>query len=470
MLCILCLKPPNKPIEIFGETGISSDIADVISKHFWLQPCADDFNSNSICSQCWNSLDSFNKFYKDIEKAHRFFRQNSNQSKETDKKMDFDPMNEDSEEDINFLNSRIKVEVNEDSNDLPLKFDQIDIPDDPLNTKIEIEEKTSDKSDSESEIPISQLSTRYKKEATKKPKVSKFKNTKSEEVVFHIKDGIWLATCYSQETTDKRISHEEFDKFINKNMELSCDLCLEHMVSFTALRSHFQKYHEPEKAYVTCCGKNFYLRAALADHILLHKLPNYFTCSLCSKVLTGRKTLIEHQKTHNKKLIYQCPGCDKSFHRKVNLDRHKDVHVDYSERTVECSQCDKLFASKFSLKQHIYDAHRSGCTNFVCELCGKGCKDQPTLRRHQFDHTNAEKESFPCEICGARLATKDGLRRHKKSIHPKDDKKYICSYCGLQSSTKAALHRHVTYMHTVEPRYKCTLCEKAFKRAMRLKK
>lgn len=260
----------------------------------------------------------------------------------------------DSPDHYDFLSKRIKVEIIDDSNYQSPECEQIALPVDPLQTKIEY--------DSESEIPIAQLPQQCKvnqenintktsnQENEKFESISPQREAKNidsnsprsnEDVKYHIQDGIWLATCYGEETTDKRIKNEEYDKFLTLNIKLSCDICLEPAETFTKLQAHVQSEHN-SKAFVTCCDKQFHLRAALVDHILLHKFPKYFTCIVCSKTLTGRKTLHEHEKTHNKKLVYQCPGCEKSFHRKINLDRHKDIHVDYSERTTECPECDKL--------------------------------------------------------------------------------------------------------------------------------
>ena len=75
-----------------------------------------------------------------------------------------------------------------------------------------------------------------------------------------------------------------------------------------------------------------------------------------------------------------------------------------------------------------------------------------------------------CDICGLRLPDDSGLKLHKETQHPvhgKEDHK--CPICPKISPTLRALKRHISTMHDRGCEYKCSLCEKAFRRPESLK-
>ena len=56
------------------------------------------------------------------------------------------------------------------------------------------------------------------------------------------------------------------------------------------------------------------------------------------------------------------------------------------------------------------------------------------------------------------------MRRFHKNLPPQE-----CSYCGKISPNKDALRSHIKYVHLNQLIHKCSLCDKAFKKAVTLK-
>ena len=85
-------------------------------------------------------------------------------------------------------------------------------------------------------------------------------------------------------------------------------------------------------------------------------------------------------------------------------------------------------------------------------------------------HEGIPAPDISCDVCGLRMANERSLKRHKQSQHPIGGKKeHPCPICPKVSPTVKALKKHINTMHEKGYDHKCTICEKAFKRADGLK-
>lgn len=74
---------------------------------------------------------------------------------------------------------------------------------------------------------------------------------------------------------------------------MECRLCNVILPDFQSLITHYRVVHN-KIGYGMCCGRKFYRRGILADHLRLHKDPNLFKCQLCSKRFNARRGLEKH--------------------------------------------------------------------------------------------------------------------------------------------------------------------------------
>ena len=92
---------------------------------------------------------------------------------------------------------------------------------------------------------------------------------------------------------------DEFFREMQYIME--CNLCNIILPDFQSLITHYRIVHN-SVGYGMCCGRKFYRRGVLADHLKLHKDPNLFKCQLCSKRFNARRGLEKHIEICAKKL------------------------------------------------------------------------------------------------------------------------------------------------------------------------
>eukprot|EP00092_Neocalanus_flemingeri_P037860 GFUD01041212.1.p1 GENE.GFUD01041212.1~~GFUD01041212.1.p1 ORF type:complete len:969 (+),score=168.60 GFUD01041212.1:49-2955(+) len=108
------------------------------------------------------------------------------------------------------------------------------------------------------------------------------------------------------------------------------------------------------------CGKVFYIRKKLEEHIrLTHKgvkkidtKEKKHQCHLCIKAFFSNSQLQEHIRKHEGNPGYMCDHCGKGFYRKDRLAIHsKTVH--FGEKNFACSMCEKKFIDNYKLKRHM---------------------------------------------------------------------------------------------------------------------
>ena len=92
---------------------------------------------------------------------------------------------------------------------------------------------------------------------------------------------------------------DEFFREMQYIME--CNLCNIILPDFQSLIAHYRVAHNIV-GYGMCCGRKFYRRGVLADHLKLHKDPDLFKCQLCSKRFIARRFFKKHIEICTKQL------------------------------------------------------------------------------------------------------------------------------------------------------------------------
>lgn len=106
----------------------------------------------------------------------------------------------------------------------------------------------------------------------------------------------------------------------------------------------------------------------------------------------------------------------------------------------------------------------------ICHKCGKTFKNNYNMKKHEeSEHSEVKPEPQQCTICNTWYRNLAGLKTHIKNMHHNIETEHRCTICNKVSTTHRALKRHIYLNHKCEKRFKCNMCDKAFKRGQDLR-
>ncbi|EDW01698.1 transcription factor grauzone [Drosophila grimshawi] len=279
----------------------------------------------------------------------------------------------------------------------------------------------------------------------------------------------------------RRAQQKKYDEIIFEFFKkLPCHVCNLLVPNFGDMRRHLRMSHNIESGFIACCGRKFHIRRGLAEHVLVHNNPEHFMCAPCGRVFQDSKTLEAHEQTHTNpmadakdKRIYPCDKCPKTFTTKAAVEYHiMSKHVPKSDFKYTCPECNKKLPTERKLKEHRRYMHDPE-TAIICDKCGKTLRTQANLKKHhELEHSDEPRpkpDPVQCEICGTWLRHLSGLKQHMKTVHEPPCGEHRCPICDKTSTNSRALKRHIYHNHQCERKFRCTMCEKAFKRPQDLR-
>ncbi|KAH8292941.1 hypothetical protein KR018_001505 [Drosophila ironensis] len=481
MICRLCLNniaPATDTIDIFAALGVSLNVAHVLAKYFWFEPKSDDPISTVLCPNCWNQVSSFHEFYQAVERAHRLLTERFSLKAEQEKteppddeggEGELDQEEEDLEEEEpeedreesdqgeshtlgeeesleSFSNEQFLSEV--------LAQQEQPQPSEPPEAKAATEERRETRSSAKNktqtaeEPPPPPPEPAESDKMTKKPKRMAGKKVEKPS---------------SKRYPDYKQSMLAIDAKIAAHMRLTCDVCHEGQESFLLLCKHMQQAHH-RKGYAVCCNKKFYKRSFLTDHIDRHSDPEKFKCTQCDKRFADKQCLrnhelLKHQPEEEK--TFMCEQCPKRYTKQYLLDQHRVIH---KERNVVCDICERRFPNQSMLLTHVKLVH--GNYGTMCDICAQVIRGRAAFQRHQLEHAGVTEPKVQCDICGSWHKNKHSLKKH---VRRHNGTAATCDLCGKVSPNRSAMLSHQRYVHLTDRKHECSVCGKAFKKAISLK-
>lgn len=99
------------------------------------------------------------------------------------------------------------------------------------------------------------------------------------------------------------------------------------------------------------------------------------SCDICHKTIR-RLDLMRHiAAIHDRSLCtFECDFCGKNFFDKRGIRDHLSIHVEMYPFV--CNHCGKKFKRNSAKNGHMRRAHRDESKNLICEACGMKCRDK----------------------------------------------------------------------------------------------
>ncbi|XP_049546811.1 uncharacterized protein LOC125957851 [Anopheles darlingi] len=163
-----------------------------------------------------------------------------------------------------------------------------------------------------------------------------------------------------------------------------------------------------------------------------------------------------------------CKTCSLVFATGAQLDRHIQKTNHHTE-CIACEICSAIFNSNLKVYQHMLKAHKNDMW-YACEQCSKVFTVKEEYDKHQLVHQTVTDRSIICEHCASSFLTQEALKEHIKIAHSMD-KKYKCTICNKLFAARRSLKRH-KLCHEEEAAFRCPIdgCNEAFRTAGNLAK
>ncbi|KAJ8704902.1 hypothetical protein PYW08_012222 [Mythimna loreyi] len=361
---------------------------------------------------------------------------------------------------------------------------------------------TDIKSESEEDIPLSELNTNWSDNETDvlptidyKAQLSNLKDTIDyKDELSNSKDNIDFKEELSNSKTiddkdmfykKKRRKKQSFSTVLvnesemeeirnNRRIEVSfvnaqfrCDSCIEVFGRQEELEAHNSSVHIEKSDHLQCDICMVYAPiTSYHDHREAHY--HRHVCQLCVFMTYNINDMATHLRSEHALKNLAIPGKRKKARHKTAEDintgskprRNTSMLDKKTPYGYLCTECDKYFENKNQRWKHVQRHHREG---YKCATCGKRFAFKNNLSRHEQLHQGPPPRE-ECPVCHKMIRC-DLLKVHAR-IHT-DRQTFSCAACAKCFVSRASYEHHLKYtlQHAQADlhKYKCTMCDKGYR-------
>ncbi|XP_041988829.1 myoneurin-like isoform X3 [Aricia agestis] len=181
------------------------------------------------------------------------------------------------------------------------------------------------------------------------------------------------------------------------------------------------------------------------------------SCGMCNLVFSSFESLLRHANQDHLAHHYICDVCGMSFRGEQPMAMHKRYY--HKDGGHNCNSCNASFNTLQQKMSHENNVH--GENTPYCSLCSETFKSVYLKKRHLANVHRVEELRVKCPYCPRIYPTKGLITRHVKRVHLKE-KNVQCSVCSEKFFAPYDLKMHMA-KHTGDRRhFLCSVCGKKF--------
>ncbi|XP_041988827.1 zinc finger protein 62 homolog isoform X1 [Aricia agestis] len=326
----------------------------------------------------------------------------------------------------------VKVEL-KDNLDTEYLDEDLDLDNDDLPEKIEIETPLDNADLTASVSAVKKKRGRPKKTLTEEEKPTP-KKAKLEDKPRTSKDE--FQGIYSSERRRRNLqiifNNTSIIPFKWKKQYV-CFYCGEAYAEYEEFRKH-------TKSHGMCTTSDNALKMINGRHIEVKLDTSEIYCEICDETFQNFKEIIDHLITEHK----------------VEYDKDFDMlFQEYRLLDNRCRYCDEEFTDFRSLLHHMKTLHTP--KDFICDSCGAGFKKKIRLSNHL--RTYHRDGGYSCDLCSEMFESRIWLKKHQNNFHPRD-----CKACNASFPSCILLQEHIERDHPDDGDLKCAYCHYCLKK------